>query len=200
MITMWLQERGRVKSVMLLVFLAMSGCAYVTSPVIVGETPVDIASERNAWEGIWLMGGKLPVTVKVLDGSNGVLQVGWIQDDADGNMSMETVHAHLREGGGWMFVTLSSPDGMEKDEPLMWARIKRDDDLCILWLPCVTKFRPLVEQGILPGQIPVSEDGTRQGRGVDLGELKAEHLGQIISGEHGLLFDWEEPMIFIKGI
>ena len=178
---------------MLLLLFVAGGCAVVREPV--GDKPLNIQAERDAWEGVWLMDGQIPVTVKVFDGSNGVLQVGWIQDDDDGNMELKTAAVHLREGGGWTFATLI-PVGYE-DDIFLWGRMVRNERQCVVWLPSVGRIRSLVDKGLLPGDDGESPDGTSK-PGVELGTLGPDHLKLLTSDTHGVLFDWEPPFVFNK--
>lgn len=59
------------------------------------------------------------------------------------------------------------------------------------------RIRSLVDKGLLPGDDGVSPDGTRT-RGVELGTLGADHLKLLTSDTHGVLFDWEAPLVFTK--
>jgi hypothetical protein len=48
----------------------------------------------------------------------------------------------------------------------------------------------LIKDGVLPGKVERND--------VWLEELKPEHLKLITSGEKGILFQWDQPTIFVK--
>lgn len=186
---------------MVAVLLLAGGCAFVTSPAIVGETPLNIESVRSEWEGTWLADGD-PVLVKVLDGTNGVLQVGWRIEDDSGNMKLELTSVYLRKYGDWTFATLVPLDESGQKEPYVWFKMVKDKRLCLLWLPDTDKFQALVDAGILPGEAtsrrPIGPNEGRKKTGVKLGALKPKHLALIASETHGVLFAWEAPLFLFK--
>ena len=76
-----------------------------------------------------------------------------------------------------------------------WARVKQGTDSIIAWLPDYKKFKALVEEGTLPGEVDSEHS---YGGAVMLGDLKPEHYQAIVSGEHGVLFDWEDPIVLFR--
>ena len=51
-------------------------------------------------------------------------------------------------------------------------------------------FARLVKNGTVPGKI--------DGDDVILDELTSQHLKRIMSGDQGVLFAWDEPIVFVK--
>ena len=72
----------------------------------------------------------------------------------------------------------------------LWARIEHGDDAIIAWAPDSVVFARLVEAGLLPGAV---EEGN-----VVLGALKPEHYRIITTGSHGVVLDWEQPMVLYR--
>ncbi|MBM4142681.1 MAG: hypothetical protein FJ225_03675 [Lentisphaerae bacterium] len=163
------------------------GCSAVYSPVPLGDKPVNIEGERGEWEGTW-MHADGAMTVKVMDGPNGVLKVGWIEDKQD-DLKHETASVFLRNGAGWTFASIRPQDETNENR-YVWARIEKKARLAILWGPDVKKFKALVQDGRLPGEVDGSD--------VVLGSLTSNHLALIASETNGVLFYWDEPFVLIK--
>jgi hypothetical protein len=167
--------------------ILVGGCSAVYSPVPVGDKPTNIERAQTEWEGTW-MHTDGAMTVKVMDGSNGVLKVGWIQDE-QGDLKHETASVFLRDGGGWTFASIK-PQGETNENRYTWARIEKKERLAILWGPDVKKFKTLVRDGMIPGKVDGSD--------VVLGSLASNHLALITSETNGVLFNWDEPFVLIK--
>lgn len=161
--------------------LILSGCdvVYTTNPI--GEKPTMITTKK--WEGTWINpGGSL--MIKVVDEEKGLLKAAWIEG-AD-NLHMEVVEVSLRDGVFW---STRDKDHQEKEQ-YFWGLFKNEDRQIVLWLPDVEEFRNLVKDGKMPGEI--------QGDNVMLGDLESTHLEMIISEDSGLLFDWKNPLVFMR--
>lgn len=163
----------------LLVLLA--GCDHVASTHPVGETPLPL--EESDWQGVWVQtGGSL--TVRIVDAEKGVLEAGWVEEKDD-TFVLETVTGHLRTYQDWTFASFT---GVEDAPGFLWCRLELEDGQMILWWPRPGDLARLVEQGLLPGRV---EDGD-----VMLERLGPEHLAILVGEEHGVLFQWDEPMVF----
>jgi hypothetical protein len=162
--------------------LLLAGCDYVASKRPVGDEPLPLV--ESEWSGAWFQGDG-PVTVRVVDAEQGHLEVAWVEETG-GEFVMETLEVFLRRHQDWVFASFA---GVEDDQPhLLWSRLGRDQDRVFLWWPRPAQFKFLVEQGLLPGTI--------EGDDVLLEKLAAEHLSLIASEEHGVLFQWDDPMTF----
>ena len=161
--------------------ITITGCnvVYTTQPI--GERPSLI--ETSDWEGTWINEEKF-LTFNVLDKAKGLLRISWIEKD-QGQVKLESCKVHLLESGDWIFASI--PD---KDNPkqYLWGRIKQDGRQVVVWVPDSEKFKTLVEEGKLPGRV---EDNN-----ILLGNLTSEHLKLITSETAGVLFEWDEPIIF----
>lgn len=182
---------------MVAVLLLAGGCTSVPSTVIVGGTPLNIEQNSSDWEGKWVDSNGTMAIVKVKDGKNGVLQVGWLGEDDTGNLKLELSYVYLRKCGEWTLATLTPHDESAKKEPYEWGRIEMYGNQCIIWSPSEDKFRPLVAAGILPGRAGRQPDGEKIS-GVELDALTPEHLAVISSDKYGVLFEWEIPWVFFK--
>lgn len=161
--------------------MILAGCDYVSSVHPVGDAPLTV--DEAEWEGTWLHADG-PLTVRVADGQQGLLEVAWVEEE-DGAFVLESIDVHLRQFGDWTFASFS---GVEDAPDLLWSRLVRDEEQVFLWWPRPEEFKRLVEAGLLPGKI---EDDN-----VELAQLEAEHLAIIVSEEHGMLFEWDDPMTF----
>ncbi len=161
----------------------ITGCGFVYTPQPIGERPSPI--ETDAWEGTWINGEQF-LTINVLDETKGLLRISWIAND-NGQVKLESSNLHLLESGDWTFASI--PD---KDNPkqYLWGRIKQDERQVVVWVPDSEKFKSLVEEGKLPGKI--------DNKNVMLGNLTLDHLKLITSETEGVLFEWDEPIIFQK--
>lgn len=177
-----------MKQLLLTVIVAiLAGCSAVYTPVPIGDQPVNIEDSRDAWNGTWVCDGE-PLTVVVTDGSNGVLRIGWIEEN-HGELRLETALVNLRSTGDWTFANYRSESDTNETR-YVWGRIEKKEREVIVWAPDVEKFAALVQNGILPGSTGEYE--------VVLGELSSNHLAVITSETNGVLFNWKEPMVFIK--
>lgn len=170
------------------VTILLCGCNAVYSSRPVGDKPTDIQSHQDQWEGTWMAPDGGAMTVKVLDGSNGILKVGWIQEDK-GELKIQTADVYLRDGGGWTFASVK-PQEEAGQNGYVWARIEMKERIVILWAPDGMKFKTLVEDGKIPGSV--------EGSDVVLGNLESNHLDLITAETNGVLFDWDEPLVMIK--
>jgi len=166
-----------------LILLATCGCSAVISKRPVGEQPARIPA--NQWEGDWLTHDGT-VRVKVVDANKGILKAFWIDDDQKGNPAMRTATIELRESGGWLFANTED----EKGRGYVWGRITNKDGQILFWAPEDRRFSQLIQDGVIPGKI---DAGT-----VFLGDLKPRHFQFITSGHDGLLFQWDQPTVFVK--
>jgi hypothetical protein len=175
--------------------LLLTACETVTSPVPVGETPAVI--EATDWNGRWgNADGHLDLTV--VDGSAGTVHVTYVEEG-----EVKELDLSVRESGGWLFVNVteadfndsqglgeSAADAAAAQPSYLWSRILLRDNLMIGWNPDPEIFVRLVEQQILPGTI---DEGS-----VVLGPLTPEHYRIITSGSHGVVLDWESPMVLYR--
>lgn len=165
------------------ILLTAWGCSSVTSKRPVGEQPARIAA--NQWEGNWHTRDGA-VRVKVIDVEKGILKAFWIEDDHKGNPLMRTAKIELRESGGWLFANTED----EKGQGYVWGRIRNEDGQILVWAPDDRRFSKLISDGVFPGKVERND--------VLLEALKPEHLKFITSGEKGILFQWDQPTIFVK--
>lgn len=173
------------------VFLAFAaavllcGCSpvYIEQPA--GSKPRDIS--RNSLEGTWLL-GDLALTVAVMDGTNGLLNIGWIEDN-NGAFTLREAEVLIREHGCWDFANLRDSDWTNGIR-YSWGRLGINDGLVMFWCPVESAFQDLIDAGTLPGS-------TNSGK-IVLYSLDTNALDFIMSGTNGFLFNWDEPLIFRK--
>lgn len=169
--------------------LLCCGCKAVYSPSPVGDTPKNICQEQDKWEGTWMTSDGSSLSVKVIDGCQGIIKVGWIEEtDKKTGWEFKTAEVFIRDGGRWTFASTKSDDTNET--LYVWCRIKNDGKQVTYWNPDVEKFRKLVEENRLPGS--TNENG------VTLGTLSSNHLALITSETNDVLFAWDEPTVLFK--
>ena len=117
----------------------------------------------------------------------------WIE-----GMELESYDTLIRQSEGWLFFNIKDKSEDSDEHGYFWGRIKRDGNTILLWDPDVEKFRSLVREGVLPGEVKKSGDNKEKDSDVILGELSAEHIRVLTSGEHGVLFNWDKPLVLIK--
>ena len=168
--------------------LFISGCSGVYSPVPVGETPADIAAEQDEWEGTWIADDGDAILVTVIDGTNGILKVDWVEKNNEDTVERTTAALYLRNSGDWTFASVLEDD--DDKEPYIWGRIIRTKRQAVLWTPDTKQFKALVEEGVLPGEI--------DGDSVLLGTLSSNHMEWIMSESNAYLFEWDDPLVLRK--
>jgi hypothetical protein len=169
----------------LLAVLVGWGCSMVTSGRPIGDTPVLI--DPGEWEGTWATAGGGPVVVRVEDAPKGKLRLSWMEGDRE--MTLKTADVMLLKAGAWLFANLR--EGTRDGFPVyLFARVKKEKGLLIIWLPRAERFARLINEKILPGTVSREK--------VHLGEIGPEYMKVIASEDRGVLFDWENPLVLIK--
>ncbi|MGV8073023.1 MAG: hypothetical protein AB2L11_00465 [Syntrophobacteraceae bacterium] len=165
--------------------LVMSGCSAVYSPLPVGESPYAIKSED--WDGTWINKDTY-FSVKVVDGQKGVLRAAWMEWKDD-EARLESHEVQLLQTGKWVFANVKVSEGDEK-VLFVWAPFKRDGNAVVCWTPDVEKFKALGKAGKLPCR--------EENDDIFLNDLTPEHLKIITSETECQLYDWRDPLVFIR--
>ncbi len=168
-----------------LVVLSLTGCSAVYTTQPIGERPCRI--EARDWDGTWIHKDG-SINIKVTDGEKGLLRIAWIEPK-EKDLVREVYDVELRESGGTMFA--ATKDDSATTQRYFWACIKRDGKQAVVWLPDAAKFKALVRAGKLPGTIEEDRD-------VILGNLEPGHLSLIAGEQEGVLFSWDEPIVFLR--
>ena len=169
----------------------MLGCDVVYTASPIGEKPAVISSED--WEGVWIDvtsgdGSPIPIGIEVQDEANGEIRLVLTENAENGDFERESPRVYLRKWEGWLFCSFKEE---EEDQHYAWVRLENQEgEIILIWVPDEGKFEALVKGAVLPGTI---ENGD-----VILGELTAEHMELITTSSKGVLFDWENPMIFLR--
>jgi hypothetical protein len=163
--------------------LALSACSPVLVREPIGEAPYPV--QREEWEGEWIHEDGLTI-IRVADETEGILFLSGLEEKEEEALRLETLKVTLRQSGGWVFASLRDETASAKEDEYVWGRVRKADNLILVWLPDSGKFERLIEEGILPGS---TDDG------VLLTDLKKEHYEIITSEAQGVLFEWDEPMI-----
>lgn len=169
------------------ILLIVCGCSIVASKAPVGEAPVVV--DAKGWNGAWYTPGGGYCVLQVKNEREGILQLAWIENDKE--LKYQSGEVLIRKSGNVSFA--STKETQEKtvaDVVYVWARIKKEKNMILIWLPNEEKFKTLIETNILPGEI-------KNGMTI-LGDLKPEHMKVITSEAKCPLFDWERPLVLIK--
>lgn len=188
----------------------LHGCAYITAETPVGEQPVHLAAEDLA--GAW-HGDNVTVTFEPVNAAEGRYRAQWTEDGRQKLLDL-LLRAHqptpgsggqpwrlwnvnvadfqASEGTGPDLDLANSTDdaGGERHDHYYWGRFRLEGDRLIAWAPSAARLAPLVETGTLPGEL--DEDNVR------LGTLTTEHLDIISGNDHGVLLDWEYPLVLYR--
>jgi len=162
------------------------GCSMVTSVRPVGDMPLVL--DPIEWEGTWIAADGGPVVVKVDDARKGQLKLAWIEGDKE--MVLKTATVILLKSGAWHFANLRDDTQSGTSAAYLFACVKRQKNVVIVWLPRPERFAGLIEEKVLPGAVSKER--------ISLGELQPEHMKIIASEGRGLLFDWENPVVLMK--
>lgn len=177
------------KILVVLLALTFLGCSNVKTWHPMGVKPSRVLAEE--WDGTWIYFDVLSyrsITIKVMDESGGVLQVGRVKSNR-GDLVLEVAEVYIREAGGWMFASKVEDTSQEVPQ-YHWCRIQNNLKEIVAWWPNADKFGALVETGKLPGAFA---DGD-----VELGALSGKNYQLIISEREGVLLNWKEPTVFVR--
>ena len=172
-----------IKFSALLMGALIFGCAAVSSVEPVGERAKE--TSQKEWGGTWIHGSHA-ITIKVLNEQKGLLQVAWVEEK-EGGLKLESYQVAMRESGQWIFGNVK-----EKEDAAShyWALIKKDTGQIIVWNPDPARFRKLVQTGDLRGKVEKCD--------VILEKLTADDLKGVLSGDKGMCFDWQNPVVFFS--
>lgn len=177
-----------VRLVLASLALFVAACDMVSSPTPLGEKSHAIKAQE--WDGRWFDSNGY-VDLSVVDGANGLMKMTVVdQGESD------TLDLQLREGFGWVFANAREAEyfdsqGLEiEGAGYLWARIVKDENVIRAWRPDPEVFARLVTEGLIPGHV---EDGD-----VVLGALTNQHYNAIVSGSHGIVLEWEDPIVLYR--
>ncbi len=159
------------------------GCATVSSVEPVGERPKEIS--QNEWTGTWIHKDHC-ITIKVLNEQKGLLQIAWVEEK-EGGFHLESHEVAIRESGEWIFGNVK---GKGDAASYCWALMKKDPGQIIAWTPDPAQFRKLVQAGILRGKVERYD--------IILEKLTPDDLKGILSGDNGVCFEWQDPVVFFR--
>jgi hypothetical protein len=159
------------------------GCATVSSVEPVGERSKEISQKE--WDGTWIHKDH-SITIKVLNEQRGLLQVAWVEEK-EGSLTLESHQVAIRETGEWIFGNIK-----EKEDAAFhyWALMKKEAGQIIAWTPDPSHFRKLVQTGVLRGKAERYD--------VILEKLTPDDLKGILSGDKGVCFEWQNPVVFFR--
>ena len=183
----------RMKIILTLIFTAATlftaGCNAVTSPVPFGLKPVQLSS--NSFDNI-IWSGEKPddMRVKVIDPESAKVQVSIRQSEDPENPKWETHTGYFMAGLRQTYLSTACSEIGDSSEGYYFVLVQNEPTKAIVWLPDRMKFRKHVLNGTIKGKV-VRED-------VILDTPTKEFFEYIESGDHGVFFDWKNPMIIKK--
>ena len=71
-----------------------------------------------------------------------------------------------------------------------WTLLKKDGGQIIVWTPDPGQFRKLVQTGDLRGKVEKYD--------IILEKLTPDDLKGILSGNKGVCFEWQNPVVFFR--
>jgi len=171
------------------VTLFTSGCNVVRSPVPFGLQPVHLSS--NSFDNIIWCGEKYDdMRVKVVDPKSAKVEVGLRQSDDPAKPKWETHQGYLMAGIRHTYISTPCAKDGSSSNGYYFALIRHEPTKAIVWLPDRMKFRKHVLNGTIKGKVD-SED-------VVLETPTKEFFEYIESGDNGVFFDWQNPVIIKK--
>lgn len=175
----------RWKCLLVAVLVAtMSGCSAVYSIDPIGEKPHPV--KQDDWKGVWIS-NEGAVSFKVIDAEKGLIKVAWVEWKGH-EAKLESYEIQLRESEKWVFANVR--DDANGKLWYLWGPIKHQGDQILAWRPDVGKFKALGKNGKLPSR----EDGND----IFLEHLTPEQLEVITSQSEGVLYEWNDPLVFIR--
>ncbi|HUR58407.1 MAG TPA: hypothetical protein VM029_11895 [Opitutaceae bacterium] len=162
----------------------VGGCSavYVRTPV--GETAHVL--QPNEWAGTWLTPDGKALVVSVPDPGKGVLQIVGLEGN-EHDLQVKKYTIAVTESAGWLFANVRD-DARPDASRHIWGRLKRDEDMVIIWPPDVRAFKALVRDGKVKGKELDSGD-------VELEFIAPETMLAFATGELGVPFGWDTPFI-----
>lgn len=172
-------------SVTVLMTGALTGCKVTFSTQPMGMEAVNLNPEE--WNGIW----RDPVNngfvaVRVADAGQGVLEVAGVET-RDDSLELKKLRVRVRQANNWMFLSWESE---ERPGHYLWWKIKRSEDMAVLWAPHWERIARLVRDGGLPGK-QVGENV------LVLDPLDAKGY-EILTSDENVLMDWENPIVLLR--
>ena len=171
-----------------------TGCSVVTVPEPIGDEVTEL--DPSEWEGIWednsgiIFGIDDPVIfqARVPDPASGEIELAALVENDDDELVPRFVTVTIRgvAQADWEFASYTVEGAQGQ---FLWGRIVRMDDYVLVWAPDADKFKELVEQGRLRGTIDNDDN-------VNLETPTSEELASIAEEEWGMLFFWDEPLIY----
>ncbi len=178
----------------------LCGCEISISRAPVGEPPLNIAEETEAWEGFWIcrttddgQGSAGPTVVTVKDATNGVLTVEMLGSEEDKDDDQKKFTVYLREAGSWTLASVELRNEKKTNEPpaYAWGRLKKSERMAYLWWADKKLLEPLVRSGKIPAYEPGGKDEV-------LGAFNAAQVDEITCETNGVLYQWDAPMLFVR--
>jgi hypothetical protein len=166
--------------------VALCGCFEVVSLNPMGESALKLNPAE--WDGVWLLSDDDLVIFKVANPDDGLIEASFLERGESGPVFKRST-VYVREAEGWVFISMAQEsEGATDVVGYSWGRLKKDGNTLIVWMPDHDKFESLVDEGILPGDTRSTD--------VHLGILESSHYAVITSEQRGVLFEWDNPIIF----
>jgi hypothetical protein len=108
-------------------------------------------------------------------------------EEKDGGLNLESHEVAIRESGEWIFGNVK---GKGDAASHYWALMKKEASQIIAWTPDPAPFRKLVQTGVLRGKVEKYD--------IILEKLTPDDLKGILSGDKGVCFEWQNPVVFFR--
>jgi hypothetical protein len=149
-----------------------------------------VKGDAGFLEGTWTGGGGDLFEVSVVDEDASILAITYDEKRPSGPSNFKTVEARIMVGKQWQYASIPCAEDGSDSSGYFFVCVRASQGRTIIWMPDRMKFRDLVMNNIIPGRV-VKED-------VILDEITPEMIEIIESCRHGMLFDWQNPLVFTK--
>ena len=146
--------------------------------------------DSDAITGTWESEGEKVCEITVFDPTNGVLEVTINESSNTNRPKNRTFYAYLRFGKKWHYVSVPMDEKGSSKDGYTFACYHFTPSKIVAWIPDAKKFRNLIETGVINGRIERGQ--------LYINEVTPELIDLVESEEHGLLFDWREPLMIYK--
>ena len=180
-----------------LLFLFVS-CSNIRSKQLVGAEAVDLSElvgDGLNIEGKWMNSDGEISVITFINKKKGEVLFGAFQPAEDGE---KPTKLFIRNSGDSYFVNFPKDEKGERG----WMRIGGNNNQIFLWEPDREAFRKLIAAGKIKGVNDVKKEPkvgiTELPPGAVIDDPKGEWVKKIIAGEFGVLFEWQQPIVFTR--
>lgn len=186
----------------ILFFLFQFGCSSVVSLHPVGREKMVL--EPQDWDGTWLADENV-VKMKVVDGKNGIVKMGWIEEGGN-ELRPQFVTFQVLKGEKWIYANVLEMEGKKDGDAFYWGVVKKEQGRIVFLYPAVTAFVEAAQSNRIKADIERHQSSVTGGAPSEekSGSVKViltdtpESVVQLVEGGGGDYLDVEHPVVFIR--